>query len=265
MPFPTVPVMARVPRAGDAADEEAHPRHRGVGAHERARGCRPPGICIACEPVVSAAGRRHSRIRAARPGPDLLRRPRTPSPGTGVQVLVAPCREEGAAVGDGALLRRGERERARRRSWLGPFAADATGVPRARAAPIAALRSSPGRERLKRIPSHRGAGPVQRPAHRGGNTRHRYRSIEGLLAEITLRRGDCDLSSTPGTLRTVPSNLEIIFIDWLDALRRGDFDRIASRLALRHRPRRHPARVLLQQPRGRALTNAQAGRAPTPR
>jgi ketosteroid isomerase-like protein len=29
----------------------------------------------------------------------------------------------------------------------------------------------------------------------------------------------------------MPSNLEIVFGDWLDALRRGDIDRIASRLA----------------------------------
>jgi ketosteroid isomerase-like protein len=29
----------------------------------------------------------------------------------------------------------------------------------------------------------------------------------------------------------MPSNLEIIFGDWLDALRRGDIDRIAARLA----------------------------------
>ncbi len=29
----------------------------------------------------------------------------------------------------------------------------------------------------------------------------------------------------------MPSNLEIVFTDWLDALRRGDIDRIAPRLA----------------------------------
>jgi ketosteroid isomerase-like protein len=29
----------------------------------------------------------------------------------------------------------------------------------------------------------------------------------------------------------MPSNLEIVFTDWLDALRRGDIDRMASRLA----------------------------------
>jgi hypothetical protein len=34
-----------------------------------------------------------------------------------------------------------------------------------------------------------------------------------------------------GVHSLVPANLEIVFVDWLDALRRGDAERIAARLA----------------------------------